>query len=132
MHKRGSAIYLMITGVLLYILSLLMPWITVGFGELPGYAFHFYVQLIFFIYPVYTVIRNVSMSRRYGLLCGIVPIAALVMFYFSVTGKNDALELTVVKASFGYYTALFGSVLVLIGIFMKLRTQNKTRERESE
>lgn len=132
MGKRGIASYVMIAGVVIYIISMLMPWITLGFGTIPGYEFRSYLLLILFIYPVYTVIRNVYMNPRYGAFCGIIPIGVLGMLYMNLTGKDEELEVAVAKATFGYYTAIVGVVLVLVGVFMKIRKQNRETIRETE
>lgn len=132
MEKRGAPSYVMIAGVVIYIISILMPWITIGFGNVPGYAFRSYLLLILFIYPIYTVIRNVYMNPRYGAFCGIIPIGVLGMLYINITGDEEELEVAVAKATFGYYTAIVGVLLFLVGVFMKIRKQNRGAARNTE
>lgn len=123
MQKRGLPVYLISGGVIIYILSILMPWFTFGLGYFYGFEFRSYLLLIAFIYPLYTIIRNVPIHQTYGLFSAIIPAAVLVVLYFSFTGKNEELGIAVARATFGYYTALIGCLLVLIAVFMKLRRQ---------
>lgn len=132
MQKRGVPIYLMVSGVVIYIISLLMPWFTVTLGYILGFHFKGYLFLLLFIYPLYTAIRNVPIHQTYGLFCGIIPVGVLIVLYVRYTGTNDALDVAISKASFGYYTAFIGCVLVLVAIFMKLKRQGYVQSREGE
>ena len=132
MHKRGLPVFMMVGGIMLYAISILMPWITVGLGYIPGFEFNAYLLLVLFIYPLYTFIRNVQIHQTYGSFCGIIPIGVLVVLYFNFTGQSDMLGVTVARASFGFYTAFIGCLLVLIAIFMKLKRQNDVKSEKDE
>ena len=124
-QKRGLPVYLMIGGAIIYILSILMPWFTFGLGYIYGFEFRSYLLLIAFIYPLYTFIRNIPIHQTYGVFSAIIPVAVLIVLYFSFTAKNEELDMVVARATFGYITAFFGCLLVLVAVFMKLRRQGK-------
>lgn len=131
-NKRRLPIYLLVIGVILYALSILMPWMTIGLGYIPGFEFNAYLLIILFIYPLYTFIRDVPIHQTYGLFCGVIPVGVLVVIYFMYTGKDAALDVALVRASFGFYTAFVGCILILAAIFMKLRMQNRLNTEKDE
>ncbi len=77
-NKGGKMIFI---ATCLAILSLFMTWVDIGFARASGFQQDGYIFLVFFIYPVYKLLREKPMNKVIGLLSSIFSIGFIHCIY---------------------------------------------------
>ncbi|MEO4053002.1 hypothetical protein [Solibacillus sp. CAU 1738] len=111
---------------ILAVISLFFAWIDIGFASASGFQQQGYIFLIFFIYPVYCIIKNIHINKIGGLLSAGLAILAILAFMKSKSG--DFFGETINVAGTGMYVFLIASVLLAVGVFLDTKKQQHSFE----
>ncbi len=109
----GGKMIFIATG--LAVLSLFMSWVDLGFVSASGFQQDGYLFLIFYIYPVYKLLRDRPMKRVLGLLSSMLAVVTAIAFLLSKS--VDVFGTTVNGAGAGLYLFVIASVLLTVGVF---------------
>jgi len=102
--------------VCLAVMSLLMPWVDIGIASRNGISQGTFLLLLFWLYPVLTVLMNKTMQRWLGGIMGVVS-AALTMAY--IASKTTVLfGETRNFAAMGADAFMLSSLVMVVGCFM--------------
>ncbi|GAA0327295.1 hypothetical protein GCM10008967_17250 [Bacillus carboniphilus] len=108
---------LIVVSTIAAIISLFLPWVDLGlFGTASGFQQEGYLLLIPFIYPVYRVLKGLSLNRVIGLICGVIAIIGSILFLSSKS--VDFMGETINGAGSGLYLCVAAAVLLTVGVFL--------------
>ncbi len=105
---------------------MLFAWVDIGFTSAFGFQQQSYIFLIFFIYPVYCIFKNLLIHRICELLsAGLIIVAILV---YSSSKSGDFFGETINVAGTGMYVFLSASILFDVGVFLDTNKQQHSFE----
>lgn len=105
---------LIFISTILAILSLFMTWADAGIIRVSGFQQDGYLLLVFYIYPVYRLLKGAEVNKIGGTVSGILAIIFSIAFRNS---KNvDFFGETVNAAGTGLYVFIVASILLTIGL----------------
>ncbi|MFB4170107.1 hypothetical protein ACE1TG_19330 [Virgibacillus sp. JSM 102003] len=123
LKKRSTADLLILLSTILFIVSLFFPWVSLAFTDSAnGFAHRGYIILILFIYPIFTVYAK----KTPGLLGLAGSLAAAVfLLYYIVQVSQHYMGENVSKAEFGLYLGFVSSIVLVIGVLLKIKDEKR-------
>ncbi len=118
MNFKALSLYnkLILASGLIAIISLFLPWVDLGFVSASGFQQQGYIFLIAFIYPVYCVLKNKTINKIGGLICGILAIIVSIIY---INSKSEGFFGETINASgTGLYLFLIASILLTVAIIL--------------
>ena len=107
---------LILISALVAVISLFLPWVDLGIISASGFQQQGYIFLLAFIYPVYCVIKKVSINKIGGIVCGVVAIIASLLF---INSKTESFFGTKINATgSGLYLFLAASILLTVAVVL--------------
>lgn len=120
---------LIFISVIVAILSLFLPWADLGIFSVSGFQQDGYLFLLFFLYPIYKVLKNQKINKVIGLIFSVVVFIMSIIFFVS---KNvDLFGSTVNAAGMGLYVFIISTIMLIIGV-IKYSKIEEDIETESE
>lgn len=95
------------------VISLFMPWVDMGFAKTSGFQQQGFIFLIFFIYPVYKILKGEKYNKIIGITLGILSIVLSIMYNKSKT--VDFFGETANFSGTGMYIFIFAAIGFTIG-----------------
>ncbi len=102
--------------------SLLLPWADMGLISVNGFAQQGYLLLVFFIYPLYQVLKSNPIKPVYGFISSCLAVICSISFALSKT--VEVFETSVNLSGSGLVLFIICSITLVIGVYMA-REQNK-------
>ncbi len=104
---------IVLASVLIAFVSLFFNWIDVGVASANGFNQQGYLLLIFFIYPVIAIIKNMKYNSIIGIVLGALALIAIFIFIQSKTVDFFGEKLN--GAASGMYLFLFSCIGFIVG-----------------
>ena len=98
------------------VLSLLLPWADMGLLSVNGFAQQGYLLLIFFIYPLYKLLKSTPIKPLYGFLSSGLAVISSISFALSKT--VEVFDTTVNLSGSGLVLFIICSIALVIGVYM--------------
>ena len=98
------------------VLSLLLPWADIGLISVNGFAQQGYLLLIFFIYPLYKLLKSTPIKPLYGFLSSGLAVISSISFALSKT--VEVFDTTVNLSGSGLVLFIICSIALVIGVYM--------------
>ena len=98
------------------VLSLLLPWADMGLISVNGFAQQGYLLLIFFIYPIYKLLKSTPIKPLYGFISSGLAVISSISFALSKT--VEVFDTTVNLSGSGLVLFIICSIVLVIGIYM--------------
>ena len=98
------------------ILSLLLPWADMGLISVNGFAQQGYLLLIFFIYPLYKLLKSTPIKPLYGFISSGLAVISSISFALSKT--VEVFDTTVNLSGSGLVLFIICSIVLVIGVYM--------------
>ncbi|MDC3084566.1 hypothetical protein OA439_01650 [Gammaproteobacteria bacterium] len=98
------------------VLSLLLPWADMGLLSVNGFAQQGYLLLIFFIYPLYKLLKSTPIKPLYGFLSSGLAVISSISFALSKT--VEVFDTTVNLSGSGLVLFIICSIVLVIGVYM--------------
>jgi hypothetical protein len=98
----------------LAIVSLFMSWVDLGIVSASGFQQDGYLFLIFYIYPIYKLLKEKPMKKVLGLISSI--LAVIIGIIFMLSKSVDVFGTTVNGAGTGLYVFIIASIMLTVGI----------------
>ena len=98
------------------VLSLLLPWADMGLISVNGFAQQGYLLLVFFIYPLYQLLKSNPIKSSYGLISSGLAVISSIAFALSKT--VEVFDTSVNLSGSGLVLFIICSVALLIGVYM--------------
>jgi len=98
------------------ILSLLLPWADMGLISVNGFAQQGYLLLIFFIYPLYKLLKSNPIKPLYGFISSGLAVISSISFALSKT--VEVFDTTVNLSGSGLVLFILCSIALVIGVYM--------------
>ena len=98
------------------ILSLLLPWADMGLISVNGFAQQGYLLLIFFIYPLYKLLKSTPIKPLYGFISSGLAVISSISFALSKT--VEVFDTTVNLSGSGLVLFILCSIALVIGVYM--------------
>ena len=98
------------------VLSLLLPWADMGLLSVNGFAQQGYILLIFFIYPLYKLLKSTPIKPLYGFISSALAVISSISFALSKT--VEVFDTTVNLSGSGLVLFIICSILLVIGVYM--------------
>ncbi|MGL4873969.1 MAG: hypothetical protein ACRC30_04890 [Clostridium sp.] len=100
------------------VISLLLPWVDVGFASVNGFQQQGYLILIPMLYPVVTTFMGMNRNKVVNIVLQI--IALVFMLYFMSTKSVDAGMFGTVDATgTGMYVMILANIGMVVGAFLE-------------
>ena len=98
------------------VLSLLLPWADVGLLSVNGFAQQGYILLIFFIYPLFKLLKSTPIKP----LCGFISsgLALISSISFALSKTVEVFDTTVNLSGSGLVLFIICSIALVIGVYM--------------
>jgi hypothetical protein len=106
--------------------SQMMNWVDIGLMAQTGLQQGGWMMLVFFIYPVYTVVKDVPLNRILGCICGALAVLATIGYISSKDVNLMGSEVNVAAA--GAYIFLLSSVAMVVGSAITKKPVEETNE----
>lgn len=104
---------LIFISTILAIISLFMNWVDAGILRISGFQQQGYLLLIFYIYPVYKLLKGTKLNKVLGLICSVLAVISSIAFLSSKS--VDFFGTTVNAGGVGLYLFIIASILLTIG-----------------
>ena len=98
------------------VLSLLLPWADMGLLSVNGFAQQGYILLIFFIYPLYKLLKSTPIKPLYGFTSS--GLAVICSISFALSKTVEVFDTTVNLSGSGLVLFIICSILLVIGVYM--------------
>ena len=98
------------------VLSLLLPWADMGLISVNGFAQQGYLLLIFFIYPIYKLLKSKPIKPLYGFISSGLAVISSISFALSKT--VEVFDTTVNLSGSGLVLFIICSIVLVIGVYM--------------
>ena len=98
------------------VLSLLLPWADMGLLSVNGFAQQGYLLLIFFIYPLYKLLKSTPIKPLYGFISSGLAVISSISFALSKT--VEVFDTTVNLSGSGLVLFIICSIVLVIGVYM--------------
>ena len=98
------------------VLSLLLPWADMGLLSVNGFAQQGYLLLIFFIYPLYKLLKSTPIKPLYGFLSSGLAVISSISFALSKT--VEVFDTTINLSGSGLVLFIICSIALVIGVYM--------------
>lgn len=98
------------------VLSLLLPWANIGFISVNGFAQQGYLLLIFFIYPLYKLLKSNPIKPLYGFISSGLAVISSISFALSKT--VEVFDTTVNLSGSGLVLFIICSIALFVGVYM--------------
>ena len=98
------------------VLSLLLPWADMGLLSVNGFAQQGYILLIFFIYPLYKLLKSTPIKPLYGFTSSGLAVISSISFALSKT--VEVFDTTVNLSGSGLVLFILCSIALVIGVYM--------------
>ena len=98
------------------ILSLLLPWADMGLISVNGFAQQGYLLLIFFIYPLYRLLKSTPIKPLYGFISSGLAVISSISFALSKT--VEVFDTTVNLSGSGLVLFIICSIALVIGVYI--------------
>ena len=98
------------------VLSLLLPWADMGLLSVNGFAQQGYLLLIFFIFPLYKLLKSTPIKPLYGFLSSGLAVISSISFALSKT--VEVFDTTVNLSGSGLVLFIICSIVLVIGVYM--------------
>ena len=98
------------------VLSLLLPWADMGLLSVNGFAQQGYILLIFFIYPLYKLLKSTPIKPLYGFISSGLAVISSISFALSKT--VEVFDTTVNLSGSGLVLFIICSIVLVIGVYM--------------
>ena len=98
------------------VLSLLLPWADMGLLSVNGFAQQGYLLLIFFIYPLYKLLKSTPIRPLYGFMSSGLAVISSISFALSKT--VEVFDTTVNLSGSGLVLFIICSIVLVIGVYM--------------
>ena len=102
--------------------SLLLPWADIGLISVNGFAQQGYLLLVFFVYPLYQILKSNPIKPLYGYISSGLAVVCSISFALSKT--VEVFETSVNLSGSGLVLFIICSITLVIGVYMA-REQNK-------
>ncbi len=98
------------------VLSLLLPWADMGLLSVNGFAQQGYLLLIFFIYPLYKLLKSTPIKPLYGFISSGLAVISSISFALSKT--VEVFDTTVNLSGSGLVLFIICSIALVVGVYM--------------
>ena len=98
------------------VLSLLLPWADMGLISVNGFAQQGYLLLIFFIYPLYKLLKSTPIKPLYGFISSGLAVISSISFALSKT--VEVFDTTVNLSGSGLVLFIICSIALFVGVYM--------------
>ena len=98
------------------VLSLLLPWADMGLLSVNGFAQQGYILFIFFIYPLYKLLKSTPIKPLYGFTSSGLSVICSISFALSKT--VEVFDTTVNLSGSGLVLFIICSIALVIGVYM--------------
>ena len=98
------------------ILSLLLPWADMGLISVNGFAQQGYLLLIFFIYPLFKLLKSPPIKPLYGFISSGLAVISSISFALSKT--VEVFDTTVNLSGSGLVLFIICSIALVVGVYM--------------
>lgn len=96
------------------IISLFMSWVDLGILRASGFQQQGYIFLVFYIYPVFTLLKEKPINKIGGIISSL--LAVILTFMFMLSKSVDVFGETVNGAGVGIYLFILASIGLVIGV----------------
>lgn len=104
---------LIFISTILAIISLFMNWVDAGILRISGFQQQGYLLLVFYIYPVYKLLKGTKLNKVLGLICSVLAVISSIAFLSSKS--VDFFGTNVNAGGAGLYLFIIASILLTIG-----------------
>lgn len=104
---------LIFISTILAIISLFMNWVDAGILRVSGFQQQGYLLLVFYIYPVYKLLKGTKLNKVLGLICSVLAVISSIAFLSSKS--VDFFGTNVNAGGAGLYLFIIASILLTIG-----------------
>ena len=98
------------------VLSLLLPWADMGLISVNGFAQQGYILLIFFIYPLFKLLKSTPIKPLYGFISSGLAVISSISFALSKT--VEVFDTTVNLSGSGLVLFIICSIALVVGVYM--------------
>ena len=98
------------------VLSLLLPWADMGLISVNGFGQQGYLLLIFFIYPLYKLLKSTPIKPLYGFISSGLAVISSISFALSKT--VEVFDTTVNLSGSGLVLFIICSIALFVGVYM--------------
>ena len=98
------------------VLSLLLPWADMGLISVNGFGQQGYLLLIFFIYPLYKLLKSNPIKPLYGFISSGLAVISSISFALSKT--VEVFDTTVNLSGSGLVLFIICSIALFVGVYM--------------
>ena len=102
--------------------SLLLPWADMGLISVNGFAQQGYLLLVFFIYPLYQILKSNPIKPVYGFVSS--GLAVICSISFALSKTVEVFDTSVNLSGSGLVLFIICSITLVVGVYMA-REQNK-------
>jgi hypothetical protein len=103
------------------IISFLLTWKEFGPMSQNGISEGMFLLGIFYIYPIFYLLKNQFIETKWGILCGVIPIISTIIYISSL--QVELFGGTANISGIGSYLFLISSIALIIGV-IKYETYN--------
>ena len=106
--------------------SLMLNWVELGIMTQSGFGQQGYFFLVFFIYPLYAVIKELELNRVVGLVCGALAVVASIWYISSKT--VELFGRSVNAAGTGAYVFMLAAIALTVGVFIATKKKDTAED----